>query len=232
MTWSVCSSSGWSLMFCACGGSALNPAKSAGVTTMKMISSTSMTSTIGVTFGEDCTPPPPPPVDIAIRNYLLDGMGLLRDRAGAAGCVELAGEARPTELARHALDEVVDHFLRHVRHLSREVVDLRGEVVVRPHRRDGDEKTEGRRDERFSDTTADRRETAGTRGGHAREGVHDAHGGTEQSDERRGCTHRREHGEAALQIRDLEEHVALDRTFGRVDVGDRDRAVGDEGLHF
>ena len=40
-------------MFCACGGSALKPANSAGVTTMKMISSTSMTSTIGVTFGVD-----------------------------------------------------------------------------------------------------------------------------------------------------------------------------------
>jgi hypothetical protein len=61
-------------MFCACGGSALNPANSAGVTTMKMISSTSMTSTIGVTFGVDATPLSEPPVDIDIRNYLLDGM--------------------------------------------------------------------------------------------------------------------------------------------------------------
>ena len=42
------------------------PAISAGVTTMKMISSTSMTSIIGVTFGEDCTAPAPPPLDIAI----------------------------------------------------------------------------------------------------------------------------------------------------------------------
>ena len=38
-------------MFCASGGVALNPANRAGVTTMKMISSTSMTSIIGVTLG-------------------------------------------------------------------------------------------------------------------------------------------------------------------------------------
>ena len=50
------------------GGSALNPASSAGATTMKMISSTSMTSTIGVTFGVDDTSPLPPPVAIDIRN--------------------------------------------------------------------------------------------------------------------------------------------------------------------
>src|SRR5690242_19039411 len=125
-TWSFCSSSGWSLMFCACGGSALNPANSAGVTTMKMMSSTSMTSTIGVTFGVDATPPSGPPVEIAIWIYLVDGMGLLRDRAtGSAGSVELAREPRPAELARHALDEVVDHFLRHVRHLGGQIVNLR-----------------------------------------------------------------------------------------------------------
>ena len=37
---------------------------------MKMISSTSMTSIIGVTFGDDATPPPPPLVDMAM-SYLL-----------------------------------------------------------------------------------------------------------------------------------------------------------------
>ena len=167
-------------------------------------------------------------------DYLLNGerrSGV--DRAGAARRgVELAREARPAELARHALDEVVDHFLRDVRHLGGEVVDLRREVVVRPHRRDGDEKTERRRDERFGDTTADRGETAGAGRGHAREGVHDAHRGAEQSDERRRGADRGEHRHAALQVRDLEEHVALDRTLGRVDVRHRDRAVCDQRLHF
>src|SRR3954471_2087673 len=193
-------------MFTACGGSALNPAIRAGATTMKMIRSTSMTSTIGVTFGVDATPAPPP-ADIAIASYLggtAERSG--RDRAGARR-VELAREARTAELTADALDEVVDHFLRHVRHLGREVVDLRREVVERPHRRDGDEESKGRRDERFGDTTADRRETARARLRHARERVHDAHRGAQQSDERRRSTDCREHREAALQVRDLEEHV-------------------------
>src|SRR5829696_7510799 len=102
---------------------------------------------------------PSPPWKLPLE-FLLDRVVLLRDRAAAAASsVELTGKARTTELARHALDEIVDHFLRHVGHLSREVVDLRGEVVVRPHRRDRDEETERRGDERLSDTTADRRKT-------------------------------------------------------------------------
>src|SRR5579859_3740849 len=158
-------------MFCSFGGSAVNPANSAGVTTMKMMSSTSMTSTIGVTFGVDWTPPPPP-ADIAIERFSC-AYGLLRDRAAArAGSVELTREPRAAKLARHALDEVVDHFLRHVCHLGREVLDLRLEVVVGPHRGNGDQQTEGRRDQRLGDTTADRGQTAGARLGHTGEGVH------------------------------------------------------------
>src|SRR4051812_8291582 len=91
-----------------------------------------------------------------------------RDRAGARR-VELTREARTAELTADALDQIVDHFLRNVRHLGDEVVDLRREVVERPHRRNGDEESERRRDERFSDTTTDRRKTARARLRHARE---------------------------------------------------------------
>src|SRR5215831_20649139 len=97
------------------------------------------------------------------------GVELLRDRrVAASGGVELTREARTAELTRHALDEVVDHFLRRIRHLGGEVVDLGLEVVVGPHGRNGHEETEGRRDERFGDASRDRGETAGARGGHAR----------------------------------------------------------------
>src|SRR4030095_8234266 len=110
--------------------------------------------------------------DIASGYLRRGGSGLRRDRRGAAGGgVELAREARTAELTRYALDEVVDHFLRRIRHLGRQVVDLGLEVVVRPHRRNRDEETEGRRDKSFGDTGRDRGETAGTRRGHAREGV-------------------------------------------------------------
>ncbi len=43
---------------------AVKPAASAGVTTMKMIRSTSMTSIIGTTFGSDFTPPIPTAIPI------------------------------------------------------------------------------------------------------------------------------------------------------------------------
>src|SRR5687768_698867 len=117
---------------------------------MKMISSTSMTSIIGVTFGDDWTLLVPPPLPIAIRLPPVAVADRLRgDRAGAAGGgVELTGEARPAELAGDTLDQVIDHLLGDVRHLGGEVVDLGREVVERPHRGDGDDQTEGGRDER------------------------------------------------------------------------------------
>ena len=63
-----------------------------GVTTMKMISRTSITSAIGVTLISEVTSPrpPPPPIDIG---YLLTAL---------------------------LLDEVVDQLGRGVRHLDRE----------------------------------------------------------------------------------------------------------------
>jgi hypothetical protein len=104
------------------------------------------------------------------------------------------------------------------------------EVVVRPHRRDRDEETEGRRDERLGDTSRDRGETAGARRGHARERVHDTHRGAEQTDERCRGTDRREHAQTPLQLDDRHEHLALHRTLGRVDVGNGDGAIENERL--
>src|SRR6186713_444623 len=119
------------------GGLAVKPDVRAGKTTMKMIRSTSMTSIIGTTLGSLLTAPPPL-TDIAI----VSSPRVVNDRSGnrvvGGGLrVEFTREPRPAELARHALDEVVDHFLRRIRHLGREVVDLRREVVVEPHRRNG-----------------------------------------------------------------------------------------------
>src|SRR5712691_12363421 len=105
---------------------------------MKMISSTSITSIIGVTLMSARTGTLELPVDRAtgLRR-------LLR--------LEFLGEDRPAELAADALDEVVDQLLRRVGHLDREEVDLGCEVVVQPHRRNRDDQTERRGNERFSD---------------------------------------------------------------------------------
>src|SRR5512141_1102348 len=128
----------------AFGSSARKPAAMSGVTIMKMIRSTSMMSIIGTTFGSDLTDVRPAlPVDMLMGRYLLSEsvMPASASHMAAAGNrllrLELLREDRPAELAADALDEVVDELLRRVRHLDRQVLDLGGEVVVRPHGRDG-----------------------------------------------------------------------------------------------
>src|SRR6266566_7725418 len=131
--------SGRSSGFWLRGSVAWKPAAMIGVTIMKMMSSTSITSMSGVT----------------LMSALTAARVLAADRATGLGRLlrlEFLGEDRPAELGAHALDQVVDQLLRRVRHLHREEIDLRREIVVQPHRRDRDQQTECGRDERFRDT--------------------------------------------------------------------------------
>src|SRR5688572_11217406 len=140
------SCSGLASRLSAFGIVARKPDASSGVTIMKMISSTSMMSIIGTTFGSDLTAVVPAllPADMPTAGHRLLGL-------------EFLGEDRAPELAPHALDHVIDQLLGRIGHLDREVLDLGGEVVVRPHRRDGDEQAEGRRNEGLGDTGRDAR---------------------------------------------------------------------------
>src|SRR5918992_1330699 len=100
------SPSGRGSRFFPLGRVALNPAAISGVTIMKMISSTSMISIIGTTFGSDLTevwPAPPTPPAIA---YLLtgitgadrsSGMNVTAASDGLLG-LEFLGEDGPAEL--------------------------------------------------------------------------------------------------------------------------------------
>src|ERR1051325_8386095 len=119
-----------------------------GVTIMKMISSTSMTSIIGMTFGSDLTEVRAAELaDVSTAAHRLLGL-------------ELLGEDRTAEFAPDALDEVVDELLRRVGHLDRQVLDLGGEVVVEPHRRDGYQEAQRRGDQRLRDAAGDARQAA------------------------------------------------------------------------
>src|SRR5947208_9460618 len=114
-----------------------------GVTIMKMMSSTSITSIIGVT----------------LMSALTGTRPLVTDRAAGLRRLlrlEFLGEDRPAELAADALDEVVDQLLRRVGHLDREEIDLRAEIVVQPDRRNCDEQTERGRDQRLGHAARDR----------------------------------------------------------------------------
>src|SRR3954466_8071596 len=138
------SPSGRGSRFFPLGRVALNPAAISGVTIMKMISSTSMTSIIGVTLMSDLTEVVPPelPVDMATAGHRLLGL-------------EFLGEDRTPKLAPHALDQIVDQLLGAVGHLDGQILDLGGEVVVGPDRRDRDHQTERRGDEGFGNTRRD-----------------------------------------------------------------------------
>src|SRR5467141_4691845 len=130
---------------------AWQPAAIRGVTIMKMISSTSITSISGVT----------------LMSALTAARALVADRAtGLRRLLRLQflREDRASELRPDALDQIVDQFLRGVGHLDGEEVDLGREVVVEPHRRNGDDESERRRDQRFRDNGGNGPERAAATG--------------------------------------------------------------------
>src|SRR6266496_3040936 len=141
-----------------------------GVTIMKMMSSTSITSMRGVT----------------LMSALTAARALVADRATGLRRLlrlEFLREDRPAELRPDALDQVIDQLLRRVGHLDGEEVDLGREVVVQPHGRNRHEEAERGRDQRLGDTGGHRRQgAAAARGRHAGERVHDAHHSAKQTD--------------------------------------------------
>src|SRR5215467_7172553 len=134
----------WSFSgFTARGMLAWKPAVMSGVTIMKMINNTNITSIIGVT----------------LMLALTAALALAADRA--TGLARLLGleflrEDRAAELRADAADQVIDQLFGGVGHLDRDEVDLRREVVVEPHRRNRGDQTDGGRDERFGNTARDR----------------------------------------------------------------------------
>src|SRR5881628_2098449 len=120
---------------------AWKPAAMIGVTIMKMMSRTSITSISGVTLMSALT------AALALALVADRATGLRRLLS-----LEFLGEDRPAELRPDALDQVIDQLLRGVGHLDGEEVDLGGEVVVEPHGGNRDDQTEGGGDQRFGDT--------------------------------------------------------------------------------
>src|SRR5579859_391775 len=150
------------IRFTPSGILAWKPDAMRGAVIMKMISSTSITSAIGVTLMSALT-----------------ADWLLVDMATAAHLGrfrrEILGEGAAPELGAHVLDQVVDELFARVRHFDRQEIGLGLEVVVDPHRRDRDEQAERGGDERLGDTGRDRGHAARAAARrHALERVHDA----------------------------------------------------------
>src|SRR5262245_12972619 len=151
--------------FVVSGRSTSGPLPICGAITMKMISSTSTTSTSGVMLMAACILPGSPS---CIDRPALDARHL--------GVPDL--ELRNLEQAVHQLrGGPVD--------LDVDVLELAGELVEGDDRRDRDEAAQRRRDQGLGDTARDRRHSAGPRGRDTAEGVDDADDGAEQTDERR-----------------------------------------------
>src|SRR3954462_8616365 len=113
------------------------------------------------------------------------------------------------------LRDEVEQLIGRLGDIDAACLDPAGEIVEDHDGRDGDEKTEGRGDERFGDTRRHRSETAGPGGGHHLEGVHDTHDGSEQTDEGGGRGDRGEHALSALEQLHLARRMALERAGHR-----------------
>src|SRR5579864_8389463 len=202
--------------------STLIPFCNMGVTTMKMISRTSITSTMGVTLISEVTFAPSFRFEIAIdipryaaiRTFLLRfEVGEVRRWSAPAPDKQLTAETRPRSSYRlpaniaALLQEVVDQFARRVIHLDVERFHAAGQVVEHHDGRDGDEQPDGSRDQRFRDTAGDGSQTGGLRVVDADEGVQNAHHRAEQSHEGSSRTDGGEAAQSTLQF-------GVDNSFG------------------
>src|SRR5437868_7712616 len=153
------------------GSTTLTPLCNIGVITMKMISRTSITSTIGVTFISATNPPSPLPVCIPI---VLPHFALL--------------------------DEVVDQLARRVIHLDGERLNLVREDVERPDGGNGDQKTESGLNQRLRDSAGDRGYTGSFGCLHSLECADNADNGSQQAHEGRSRTDSSQSGKAPAQF--------------------------------
>src|SRR4051812_17370527 len=185
--------SGLSSVCVAIGRVTGTPCWSMGAMIIMMMSSTSITSTSGVTLMSDLTPPLPPSCMAMVRSPG-EAMKLTAPDDSASGA------RQPDSVLRGLLDEVVHELRRRIVHFDVEVVEAAGEVVVEPHRRDGDEQPECGLDERLGNTGGYRADAARTGGRDTDERIDDADDRAEQSDERRRRADGRERVDALFEV--------------------------------
>src|SRR5712691_8104410 len=186
LTDSVSGSRSWSrLLALVCGRSIGTPTVSSGADTMKMMSSTSMTSTIGVTLIWLMT---------SRRRWRRLPTG-----TAAAPFPAIAPSPPLVDLPRQDRGELVGESLEPLRLL----VHLGDELVIENGRRDGGNKADCGRKQRFRDARRHHRQGGIFRGGDRLEAGHDPPHRPEQAHERAGRTDRRQHQEPPLQPLDL-----------------------------
>src|SRR5262245_49181269 len=144
---------------------------------MKMISNTSITSTMGVTLISELKPPEvvPWPLDSAIDFYSLFFASLL--------------------------EEEVDQLSRRIIHLDHEIIDFADKVVEQPDCRHRHCQSDRGRHQGFCNTTGYGRDTGSFSLFHCDESIDDPEYCSEQSNEWRCRTNRRQTGKTTLELR-------------------------------
>src|SRR5215510_14275265 len=183
------------------------PFRICGAITMKMISSTSTTSTSGVILMDACSLAPSP--SRISRTSLLDHWRLDFPHLDVNYL-----ELRYFEQAVHELG-------RSPIHLDVEILDLAREVVEGDDGRDSDEDTEGRRDQGLSDAARDHRHPTGPRGCDAPESVDDSDHRAEEADERGRGADRGQEPETPLQLDQRLRHGVPECARDKLERGDR-----------
>src|SRR5579871_2232240 len=150
-----------------------------GVMTMKMMSSTSITSTMGVTLMLELT--------------LLPSLRI-------ASAISSNSSRLPLPADLTALQEIVDQLARAVVHFHVESFHLAGEVVEHHDRRNRHEQSDSRGHQGFRNAARDRAQTGGLLAGNFLEGVQNADHGAEQSHEGGRRSDGGQSAQAALQL--------------------------------
>src|SRR5436190_2999439 len=183
------------------------PFRICGAITMKMISSTSTTSTSGVMLMDACSLAPSP--SRIGRPSLLDHWRL-DFRHLDVNYLEL----RYFEQAVHDLG-------RSPVHLDVKSLYLAREVVEGDDGRDRDEDTQRRRDQGLSDAARNHRHPAGPRGRDASESVNDSDHGAEKTNERGRGADRGQEPETPLQLDQRLGHGVPESARDELERGDR-----------
>src|ERR1700722_1079718 len=148
------------------------PDCSTGAVTMKMMSRTRTTSTSGVMLISESEVRVCP--ELAVK---ATGAGLPLQRVKIGLLVRLQAD----------FFEAVEQFAGEVVHAGSKFAQRSSELVVGDHGRNGDQQAGGRGDEGLGDSRRHRPQRGRSFRAQAVEGIHDAHHGAEEADERRGC---------------------------------------------
>src|SRR6266702_3852660 len=198
LTETVSGSLSWSSDFAwVCGRSSGTPTVSSGAETMKMMSSTSMTSTIGVTLISAMTGlrrlrRPPPPDELAAIMPII-----------CCPNVPSHDTCRPTAPRVDLTRQYGRKFFGEDIKSQGLSVHIGGELIVENSGRNGGDKADGGRKQRLGDAPRHHRQGGIFRRRDRLEARHDAPDRAEQADEGAGGADGREHQQPAFQPLDL-----------------------------